>query len=140
MSDVAGSLLSGSASSKTSGVADGRRDSITEVGQLNCLKSSVRVSLFGVVLLSASNLFFMVQVALPLDVMANIMEVVEMPANIASRLVDLWVGVGVSTTWWFIGIDKLVAPRTPLEIGTIGLKTTSSLMIGVGPSWTHRSV
>lgn len=39
----------------------------------------------------------------------NVMEVVEMPLNIANRLVDLLVGVRVGVVWQLIGVNDVVA-------------------------------
>ena len=61
------------------------------------------------------------------------MEVVEMPVNIASNLVNLLVGVRVSILWQLVGIDEEVASQPPLEIGATTLKMAFSLMIGMVP-------
>jgi hypothetical protein len=66
----------------------------------------------------------------------SIVEVVEVPAGVAFRLIDLLVGV----LRQLVGVVDEVAPRPPMDILATALKMTSSLVIGAVPSWTHRSI
>ena len=106
----------------------------------NRLESSIGVSPFGIIFLSISDLLLMARVAPPLDVIANIVEVVEMPTNVATRLIDLLVGSWVGVLWWLVRVDNKVAPRPPMEILAAALKMTSSKVIGATPPWTRISI
>jgi len=64
-----------------------------------------------VVLLSAKDLIHMVRIVTPFNAMANVMEVVEMPTNITTRLVDLLVGVWVGIAWRLTRVNNIIAPR-----------------------------
>ena len=64
-----------------------------------------------VVFLSAKDLIRMARVATPLNAMANVMKVIEMPPNVTTRLVDLLVGVWVGIAWRLTKVNNIIAPR-----------------------------
>jgi hypothetical protein len=66
---------------------------------------------------------------------AGVLEVVEVPANIAARLVDLLVGVRVGVLWRLVRIDNEVASRSPMEVLDAGLKPAPTLAIGALGLW-----
>ena len=77
----------------------------------------------------------MARVATPLNAMANVMKVIEMPPNVTTRLVDLLVGVGVGVAWWLTRVDDVVASRPPLKIGATILEMTWARSLGLSPPW-----
>ena len=64
-----------------------------------------------VVFLSVKDLIRIAQIATPLNVMANVMQVIEMPTNVTTRLVDLLVGVWVGIAWRLTRVNNIIAPR-----------------------------
>lgn len=66
----------------------------------------------------------------PLDAIADIVELVEMPADIANRLVDFLVGVRDGVLRRLVGVNNKVAPRPPVDVLAATLKTASPVAIG----------
>lgn len=85
---IGGSWSNRGAGSRPGGLIGGWCSGIARVSQLNWLKSSVGVALFLVVFLSVKDLLRMARIATPFNVTMNIMEAVEMPMNVATRLVS----------------------------------------------------
>lgn len=66
------------------------------MGWLNQLISYVRISKFLIVELSALILLRMAQIFPALDVVANVLVIVEVLAQITTRLLDFLVGIGLA--------------------------------------------
>lgn len=73
------------------------------------------------------------------------MDIVEMPTNIATRLIDLLVGVRVGILWRLVRVVDEVASRHPMDVLDTALKLVhspiremaSARMIEAGGPWAY---
>lgn len=83
----------GSTNGRLGSVAGSGPSVVARISQLNQLKSGLEIAPHLDVFLSVKDLIRMARIVTPLNVTVNVMEVIEMPTNITTKLVDLLVGV-----------------------------------------------
>jgi hypothetical protein len=92
---------SGDASSisygRPSNIADGRSNDVTRVSRLKQLKRGLEIAPFLVIFLPAKDFTLVARVVIPIDVMANVVELAQVAPNVSTmRLIDLLVDIRVS--------------------------------------------